>query len=87
MPTLLFLLAAILVPPVGIVMLWMRKGVGVFKKILGSLAIAGWTVAALMLFFGLHFELDAGVGKPSRWNTLRALRVLRWRDGHALTAN
>jgi hypothetical protein len=33
-------------------------------------------------------EIDEGVGRPSRWNTLRALRVLRWsertdfRDGH-----
>jgi hypothetical protein len=26
------------------------------------------------------FTLDDGVGKPSRWNTLRALRVLRWAD-------
>jgi len=26
----------------------------------------------------VHFPMDEGVGKPSRWNTLRALRVLRW---------
>jgi hypothetical protein len=26
----------------------------------------------------LHFEMDEGEGRPSRWNTLRALRVLRW---------
>jgi hypothetical protein len=26
----------------------------------------------------VHFPLDAGDGRPSRWNTLRALRVLRW---------
>ena len=26
----------------------------------------------------LHFALDDGEGKPSRWNTLRAMRVLRW---------
>jgi hypothetical protein len=26
----------------------------------------------------LHFALDEGEGKPSRWNTLRALRVLDW---------
>ena len=26
----------------------------------------------------VHFTLDAGDGQPSRWNTLRALRVLRW---------
>jgi hypothetical protein len=26
----------------------------------------------------IHFALDDGDGLPSRWNTLRALRVLRW---------
>ena len=26
----------------------------------------------------VHFELDGGDGRPSRWNTLRALRVLDW---------
>ena len=25
-----------------------------------------------------HFEMEAGEGQPSRWNTLRALRVLDW---------
>ena len=25
-----------------------------------------------------HFEMEDGEGQPSRWNTLRALRVLRW---------
>ena len=25
-----------------------------------------------------HFEMDEGEGMPSRWNTLRAMRVLRW---------
>jgi len=25
-----------------------------------------------------HFDMDDGEGQPSRWNTLRALRVLRW---------
>jgi hypothetical protein len=28
-----------------------------------------------------HFEMDEGPDEPSRWNTLRALRVLRW-AGH-----
>ncbi len=27
---------------------------------------------------GLHFAIDEGEGRPSRWNTLRAMRVLRW---------
>jgi hypothetical protein len=26
----------------------------------------------------VHFTLEGGVGEPSRWNTLRALRVLDW---------
>jgi hypothetical protein len=26
----------------------------------------------------IHFALDDGDGRPSRWNTLRAMRVLRW---------
>jgi hypothetical protein len=29
---------------------------------------------------GLFFPLDEEVGEPSRWNTLRALRVLRWAE-------
>jgi hypothetical protein len=31
----------------------------------------------------VHFDLEGGVGTPSRWNTLRALRVLGWWDGTA----
>jgi hypothetical protein len=30
----------------------------------------------------LHFTLEDGDGQPSRWNTLRALRVLSWYGGH-----
>src|SRR5262249_43631998 len=26
----------------------------------------------------VHFDMDDGAGKPSHWNTLRALRVLDW---------
>jgi hypothetical protein len=26
----------------------------------------------------MSVEMDEGVGRPSRWNTLRALRVLKW---------
>jgi len=28
----------------------------------------------------IPLEMETGVGRASRWNTLRALRVLRWRD-------
>jgi hypothetical protein len=29
----------------------------------------------------VHFPVDGEVGEPSRWNTLRALRVLNWWEG------
>ena len=28
----------------------------------------------------VHFEMEGAAGEPSRWNTLRAMRVLRWVD-------
>ena len=31
----------------------------------------------------VYFDLEGSVGTPSRWNTLRALRVLKWWDGTA----
>jgi hypothetical protein len=34
----------------------------------------------------VHFEIEDGVGAPSRWNTLRALRVLDWWDRRAAAA-
>ena len=34
----------------------------------------------------VHFDIEEGVGEPSRWNTLRALRVLDWWDGGARSA-
>lgn len=30
----------------------------------------------------VYFELEDGDGEPSRWNTLRAMRVLRWWDAN-----
>jgi hypothetical protein len=31
----------------------------------------------------VHFDLEAEVGGPSRWNTLRAMRVLAWWNASA----
>jgi len=37
-------------------------------------------VVAVMGCMGTHIplQMETDVGRPSRWNTLRALRVLRW---------
>jgi hypothetical protein len=34
----------------------------------------------------VHFALEDGDGRPSRWNTLRALRVLEWYEGPGAAA-
>jgi hypothetical protein len=34
----------------------------------------------------VHFEMEEGDGQPSRWNTLRAMRVLAWYRGAPLKA-
>ncbi len=28
----------------------------------------------------VHLDMDEGEGKPSRWNTLRAMRMLKWHE-------
>ena len=33
----------------------------------------------------VHFAMEGGAGEPSRWNTLRALRVLRWANVSAVS--
>jgi outer membrane protein assembly factor BamB len=58
------LLASAAAPPVGILLLWVRRGTGVFKKILGTLVIGAWAVAALVLFCGLRAELDGSGMRP-----------------------
>lgn len=35
----------------------------------------------------VHFEMEGGDGKPSRWNTLRALRVLDWYERGTAAGN
>ena len=35
-------------------------------------------VVLILLFICASIALDDGDGLPSRWNTLRALRVLKW---------
>src|SRR5437879_11615814 len=58
------LLAAVVLPPAGIVLLWIRKGTGILKKIFGSLLMFAWGVTALVLFFGLRLELDGSGSRP-----------------------
>lgn len=55
--------AAVVLPPVGLVLLWTRRGPGIIKKLFGSLGILTLAVVYLVVFFGLRMQLDGG-GTP-----------------------
>lgn len=58
------LLLGILLPPVGLVLLWRSRETGVFKKVLGSLLLAAVAVAELIYVVG--FRVDRyGTGMPT----------------------
>src|SRR5436189_5930991 len=58
------LLASVLVPPAGLALLWLRSGTRIKDKIFGSTVIAVWSVAYLMLFFGLRLPMDGSGMRP-----------------------
>ena len=76
------LAASLVLPPAGLVLLWLRQGTGVFRKCLGSLAIGMVAVAHLFLFYGLHMEFGGGIqpvftfqGGERHYRQLEAQRV------------
>src|SRR5215472_8109531 len=62
------LLASLIFPPAGAVLLWIRSGTRLPKKLAGSALIALWSVAWLMLFlttfFGLRIQVDGSGMRP-----------------------
>jgi hypothetical protein len=60
----LLFLIALLVPPLGIVLLWTRTRWGFFRKLLGSLALLLLSVVHLVYLFELRAEFDGGAGRP-----------------------
>lgn len=57
-------LCAFLLPPAGLVLLWIRPATGIARKLSGTLAIAVITLAHLMLVFGMRFEMDGSGSRP-----------------------
>jgi outer membrane protein assembly factor BamB len=57
------LLIAIVIPPLGIVLLWTGRA-GLFRKLLGSLALVLLSFVHLHYFFGLRAELDGTGARP-----------------------
>jgi outer membrane protein assembly factor BamB len=58
------LVAGVVFPPAGFVLLWLRPGMRASRKLMGSVLLAGWCVAYLALFFGLRFQLDGSGIRP-----------------------
>jgi outer membrane protein assembly factor BamB len=51
------LLACLLLPPLGIILLWMRPGTGVFRKLVFSAVLGVFFVGHLFWFYGMRMEL------------------------------
>ncbi|MDA2937908.1 PQQ-like beta-propeller repeat protein [Acidobacteria bacterium AH-259-A15] len=58
------LLTSVLLPPLGLVLLWIRPKTGLVSKLAGSLAIAALGVVHLHVFFGLRMEVDGTGVRP-----------------------
>jgi outer membrane protein assembly factor BamB len=57
-------LAAILFPPLGLVLLWKRPGIGWLGRVVGSGLIAALAVAHLVFIWGMRIELDGSGARP-----------------------
>jgi outer membrane protein assembly factor BamB len=51
-------LLSVLIPPLGIVLLWARTRIGIPMKVFSSLGLIGLAAVYLIVFFGLRAEVD-----------------------------
>jgi outer membrane protein assembly factor BamB len=58
------LVAAVLFPPLGIVLLLIRGDMRILPRVLGALLVAAFGVAQLFLVYGLRMELDGTGARP-----------------------
>ena len=65
----------LLLPPLGLILLWMRRDSRLAAKLLGSLAAFAFAVVHLFLFWGLRMEMDGSLTHP--------IFTLRNRESHS----
>lgn len=58
------LLLSLIVPPLGLILLWKRYNGAFFKKLIGSLGLISISILYLHLFFDLHIEVDGSGIRP-----------------------
>ncbi len=56
--------SSLLLPPLGLLLLWARKGTGVGVKLLGSIAILAVTAGILHIGFGFRLQVDGSGWRP-----------------------
>jgi outer membrane protein assembly factor BamB len=59
--TAILLIACLVLPPLGIILLWLRPSMGAIRKLLLSGVLALLFVGHLFWFYGMHVELDGGL--------------------------
>ena len=59
-----FLLSCLLLPPLALVLLWMRRDSGIFRKLTFSAGLAVIFLAHLVGFYGLRMEVDGTGASP-----------------------
>src|SRR5437667_7217839 len=57
-------LGALLFPPAGLLLLWLRPMKSVTRRVFATLAIVALGFAHLILFYGLHVELAGSGMRP-----------------------
>ena len=62
--TVVFVVVCLLLPPAGLILLWMRSPIRVFRKLLVSFALVIFTIAHLFAFYGLQLEFDGSTMRP-----------------------
>jgi outer membrane protein assembly factor BamB len=62
--TAVLLIACLTLPPLGIILLWLRPGMGIFRKLIFSGALAAFFVGHLFWFYGMRMELDGSARLP-----------------------
>ncbi len=62
--TAVLVLVCLVLPPLGIILLWMRPGMGIFRKLILSAALGVLFVGHLLWFYGMHVELAGSAKRP-----------------------
>ncbi len=57
-------LSVVVIPPLGLFLVWRRKGSRLAARLLASLAAIVFGIAHLFLFWGLTVEMDGGMTRP-----------------------